>query len=157
MLDDQEIRDFFNDTDLPLVDIVSKDRLPDKRYIGDYVINMQNDDDGNGTHWVFAKITDKGKGLYFDSFGVYPPEQVKKFIHPLKLIYNTRQIQDIKSEMCGYFCSALAYFLKYDSDPKKSLDQNFVDFIEMFCDNTKDNDKILKEYLKKNRVNNDFN
>jgi hypothetical protein len=155
MLNDEQIRNFFEDTDLPLVDVVSKDRLPDKKYIGDYVINMEDDDAGNGTHWVFCKITE-GKGLYFDSFGVYPPEDVKKFIKPMKIMFSERQIQDLKSDMCGYYCSALAYYLKHDTNPKKSLEDNFYDFLDMFSDNTKKNDKILKEYLTKNSVYNDF-
>jgi hypothetical protein len=51
--------DFFKDCQLPLVDVVCKDRLPDRKLIGDYVINMQNNDDGDGTHWTFAKIINK--------------------------------------------------------------------------------------------------
>jgi len=151
MLTDEQITNFFKDTDLPLIDVVCKDRLPNKRYIGDYVVNMENNDDGSGTHWVFCKILPKGnKALYWDSFGVYPPEEVKQFLHPLKIAYNTRQIQDINSECCGHYCEALAYYLKYDGDPKKSMEDNYYDFINMFCDNTKKNDRILKEYLEKN-------
>jgi len=154
MLSDEQITDFFKDCQLPLIDVVCKDRLPDKRYIGDYVINMQNNDDGDGTHWTFAKIINKKNpiALYWDSFGVYPPEEVKQFLHPLKIAYNTRQIQDIKSECCGHYCEALAYYLKYDSDPQKSMEDNYADFIDMFCDDTKKNDKILKEYMEKNSV-----
>lgn len=156
MLTDEQIRNFFEETDLPLVDIVCKDRLPDKKYVGDYVVNMEDEEDGNGTHWVFCKIPEKGNGLYFDSFGVYPPEDVKKFIKPLKIMFSERQIQDVKSDMCGYYCSALAYYLKHDANPKKSLEDNFFCFLDMFSDDTKKNDKILREYLKKNSVMNDF-
>jgi len=151
MLSDVDIRDFFDDCKLPLIDIVSKDRLPNKKYIGDYVINMQNEEDGHGTHWVYAMIPSNGKtALYWDSFGVFPPEEVKQFLHPLKIMFNTRQIQDINSECCGHYCEALAYFMKYDADPKKTIENNYNDFIEMFSDDTKKNDKILKEYLTKN-------
>jgi len=156
MLNDTQIRNFFEDCDLPLVDIVCKDRLPDKKYIGDYVVNMEDEEDGNGTHWVFCKITEGKPSIYFDSFGVYPPEDVKKFLKPLKIMFNERQIQDIKSDMCGYYCSALAYYLKYDADHSKTMEDNFYDFLSMFCDDTKKNDKILKEYLTKNSVYNDF-
>ena len=150
MLNDQQIRNFFDDCELPLIDVVCKDRLPSKRFIGDYVVNLQNENDGSGTHWVFAKITENEPALYWDSFGVFPPEEVKKFLHPQKIMFNNRQIQDIKSECCGHYCEALAYFLKYDADPKKSLGQNYYDFINMFSDDTKKNDRILKEYLTKN-------
>lgn len=156
MLNDQQIMDFFKDTDLPLVDVVCKDQLPNKRYIGDYVVNMEDEKDGNGTHWVFCKISEGKPAIYFDSFGVYPPEDVKKFLKPLKIMYNDRQIQNINSDMCGYYCSALAYFLKYDANPKKILEDNFFDFLNMFSDDTKKNDKILREYLKKNAIMNDF-
>ena len=151
MLTNEQIEGFFRDCDLNLIDCVCKDQLPDKRYICDYVINMQNSDAGSGSHWVFCKIT-SSSAIYFDSFGVYCPEEVKNFIHPLKIVYNTRQIQDLKSEMCGFFSSACGYYLKYDSDPKKQIEDNFEDFLTMFSDDTKKNDAILKEYLKKNSV-----
>ena len=150
MLNDQQITEFFEDCDLPLIDVVCKDRLPNKKYIGDYVINLQNNDEGSGSHWTFSKIMDKPTAIYWDSFGVYPPEEVKQFLHPLKIVYNTRQIQDINSKCCGHYCEALAYFMKYDANPKKSIADNFYDFIDMFSDDTKKNDKILKEYLEKN-------
>jgi len=151
MLNDEQITDFFKDCNLPLVSVVPKDQLPSKKYVGDYVINMQNDTDGNGTHWVYAKIKEQEPmALYWDSFGVFPPEEVKKFLHPLKIMFNDRQIQDINSECCGHYCEALAYFMKYDTDPKKTFEENYNRFIEMFSDDPKKNDKILKEYLKKN-------
>ena len=151
MLNDEQIEGFFRDCDLNLIDCVCKDQLPSKRYIGDYLINLQNSDMGSGTHWTFMKIN-PSCGIYFDSFGVYCPEEVKKFIHPLKIVYNTRQIQNLKSEMCGYFSSACGYYLKYDSDPKKAIEDNFEDFLSMFSNDTQKNDAILKEYLKKNSV-----
>ena len=157
MLTDEQIKEFFKDCALPLVCCVSKDRLPDKKYIGDYIVNMENEDAGSGTHWTFCKIyPDGNKALYFDSFGVYPSQDVKEFLKPLEIMFNSRQIQDIRSEMCGYFCSALAYYLKYDTDPKKSYEDNFEDFLAIFSDDTKKNDTILKEYLMKNSVMNDF-
>jgi hypothetical protein len=159
MLNDKEITNFFNDTNIKLIDCCCKDELPHKRYFGNYIINMQNSTDGNGTHWVFLKIdNNKGNpiGIYFDSFGVYCPEDIKNFVHPLKIIYSNREIQNIKSEMCGYFASACAYYLSHDSSSNKCLEDNFNDFISMFSDNTKLNDSILKEYLKKNSVNKDF-
>ena len=156
MLTDEQIRNFFEETDLPLVDIVSKDRLPNKKYIGDYVVNMEDEEDGSGTHWVFCKITEGKPAIYFDSFGVYCPEDVKNFLKPLKIMFSERQIQDMKSDMCGYYCSALAYYLKHDIDHSKTMEDNYFDFLDMFCDDTKKNDKILREYLKKNSVMNDF-
>ena len=37
--------------------IYSKDLLPDKLIKGWYIINLENHDEGNGTHWTCFKIT----------------------------------------------------------------------------------------------------
>jgi len=151
MLSNIQIEKFENDLDMPLVGIFSKDQLPQERKVGDYYINMEDHDKGDGTHWVFAKIFPNRKAIYCDSFGVYAPEQVREFLKPFSpFAYNTRQIQDIKADTCGHYCEALSYFMNYDADPKKSVDENFYDYLNMFSDNTKANNKILKEYLTQN-------
>jgi hypothetical protein len=153
MLSDTQIQDFENDLDLPFVGVFSKDRLPIERRAGDYYINLQNYDDGDGTHWTFFKIFDNGKAIYFDSFGVYMPEPVRDFLKPFAPVaVNNRQIQDLNAETCGHFCEACSYYMKYDFDKKKSINDNYYDFINMFSDNHKANNKILKEYLYNNSI-----
>jgi len=65
---------------LPLVGVFSKDTLPNRCYVGSYIINMENSDVGNGTHWVLLKIFPTKEVIYFDSFGMSVPPLVKEFV-----------------------------------------------------------------------------
>lgn len=149
MLNSDEIKDFEESLGMDFVGVFSKDQLPSPpKRAGDYYINLQDHDDGNGTHWTFFKIFPNGKAIYFDSFGVYMPEPVRDFLKPFAPVaVNNRQIQDLKAETCGHYCRACAYYMTFDLDKKKSINDNFYDFINMFSDNTEANNKILKEYL----------
>lgn len=132
----------------PLVGVFSKDRLPEKHYLGSYYINMENDDDGGGTHWVYARIFSNGEAIYFDSFGVPMPTQVKEFLKPFKPIpTNNRHIQDNTSKKCGYFDLACDKFFTYNNNVKKSVAENFDNFLNMFSIDKPLNDRIVMEYL----------
>ena len=63
--------------DLNIVGVFSKDRLPKDYQVGSYYINLENSNEGNGTHWAYAEIFDDGKALYFDPFGTLAPIEVK--------------------------------------------------------------------------------
>ena len=69
----------------------------------DIILNMSNTKHP-GTHWI-ALHTFKDMLVYFDSFGVEPPEEVIDFLRKDfskgKLVYNNYQIQHITSERCG--------------------------------------------------------
>jgi len=130
---------------LPIVGVFSKDELVDghkPRQVGSYYINMQDSSKGNGTHWIFAKIFESGHGLYFDSFGFSPPIAVQEFLKPFKpYAVNTRDIQDYDSDNCGRFCLLCDYHTPhYDT---------YNNFLELWSDDKKRNDKILKELLNK--------
>ena len=57
--------------------VFSKDLLPKNFKNGWYVINMQNHNEGHGTHWTCFKNTPNNL-FYWDSFGFEPPLQVLK-------------------------------------------------------------------------------
>jgi len=82
----------------------SKDTLPKK--IGDkfYIVNME-DSGGEGTHWV-AIYNRKHMSIYYDSFGLPPPPDIIRFMKTSRkqLVMTDVQIQNIKSNACGYFC-----------------------------------------------------
>ncbi|XP_004363691.1 hypothetical protein CAOG_03963 [Capsaspora owczarzaki ATCC 30864] len=61
---------------------------------------------GPGTHWVCVYNVDPEYVYYFDSFGLDPPEEVKKFMKTSgkKIIGSIRQVQDPDSVACGWFC-----------------------------------------------------
>jgi len=85
----------------------SKDLLRNKSPDGKfYIINLQNSNAGNGSHWV--AITDfDGRCLYVDSYGIFPPPEIEAFMSRSKNSvrkYSDDQLQEIDSSRCGYFC-----------------------------------------------------
>jgi len=124
--------------------------MPSERKSGSYIINLQDFEDGEGTHWTCFKIFDNGKCCYFDSFGFPMPIEISKFLMPFKPIaQSNRHIQYIQSEKCGYFCLA---FIKYfdDFDTKKNnVYDAFDDWLNCSSIHEKTNDKIVMELLKK--------
>ena len=87
----------------------SKNQLKNKAPNGKfYIINLQDSDAGQGSHWIcvidfLPKVT-----IAIDSFGVHPPPEVVTFMRkshkPCK--YSTEQYQEINSDNCGQFAIA---------------------------------------------------
>ena len=155
-----EIEEICKSVNLPLISVCSKDQLPSRRIVGSYYINLQNSDEGSGTHWVFARIFPCGKAIYFDSFGIAMPVEVEEFLKPFKPIpYSNRQIQDIKSELCGRFCLLCDYFFSYQLKEilptstknkfKCPVEIYFEEFLNSWSDDTIKNNQICKERFKK--------
>ena len=83
--------------------VFSRDNVPSLRE-NFYVVNL-DDKSGAGTHWVV--IFNIGLPcIYFDSFGVQPPEEVIGRMRKTNkhMIMNTYRIQDLNSINCGFFC-----------------------------------------------------
>jgi hypothetical protein len=133
---------------LNLVGIYSKDKLPDKCFVGSYIINLEDDDAGLGSHWVGLYITPKKEVLYFDSFGMPPPIEVKEFVSYKPVAMNTRQIQNVNSTLCGFYC---LFFLKYIEtnmkNQKKNIYEVYDDFLNIFRYDTIKNENIVKRYF----------
>jgi hypothetical protein len=148
MLSNFDIEDICNHLKLPLIGVFSKDLLPKRCSVGSYYVNMENHNDGDGTHWVFIRIFDCGRAIYMDSFGIYAPEDIRQFLKPVSpFAYNTRQIQNIKSENCGRFCILCDYFFQYQLRNKSNtyIFEEFYDWLNSWSENTKINDKICLE------------
>jgi len=149
MLSSLDIEEICNKMNLPLVGVFSKDKLPEKRYIGSYYINMEDYDKGNGTHWIFVLIKNKNNALYFDSYGSYIPTDILNFLDPFRPIpTNKRDIQALESIKCGYFCIACDMWFKNNYNNKIEFSENYDDFINLFSENKMKNDKIVMELLK---------
>jgi hypothetical protein len=150
MITNFELEDIAEKRGLDLIGVFSKDLLPKEKVAGSYIVNLQDYDDGNGTHWVAFKLFSNGKCCYFDSFGMPMPVDINSWLMKFKPVATSnRHIQDIKSELCGYFCLA---FIEYfnDIDPKKEdVFELFDDFLNCFSINEKTNDKIVMELLDK--------
>ena len=160
MLSNNDLEDYAREQRFPLIGVFSKDELNDMEpKVGSYYINMEDSDKGNGTHWVMIRIlpplfksgANRGnKALYFDSFGTYAPKDIDDFLHRYKpYARNDRQIQDLKSEECGWFCLATDKYFIDHYDKGMDLDDNYCKYLSIYSNDLKRNDKIVKEYLKK--------
>jgi hypothetical protein len=107
-----------------------------------YIINIQNSEDGNGSHWTCLYMLHHNMALYLDPMGYPAPEEIEELI-PF-IIWNEKPIQDLESTACGYYCIAfikLSYWMK---DKEKALKY----FNEVFTSDTRKNDYILEKLLK---------
>lgn len=125
------------------INVIAKD-MPIDQLFQFTVINL-DDSSGKGTHWTCYSIYGNDV-YYFDSYGAPPPSdieiQLKHYYD--KVYFNTKIIQDKKSILCGWFCLAFLYHMK--NDDRIPLD-SFIWFTDYFYDETKKNDKRLREYF----------
>jgi hypothetical protein len=120
--------------------VYPKDKLSKPLKDGFYIINLDNSD-GPGTHWTALYKINDGFSLYYDSFGFPAPEEIEDLLH--KYEYNKKQIQDIKSTSCGFYCIAFIKFMINKQDKMKA----FNTFCNLFRTNTIDNEIILHQLL----------
>ena len=122
--------------------IHSKNELPKqmmrKKF---YIINLQNSDEGGGTHWTCFYYNKPLTSIYFDAFGFIAPKEVQNRISPY--IFNDQDIQDYDSSACGYFCIAFIKFLHNKTD----IYTAYKAFINLFKVETFENDKVLYDIL----------
>ena len=151
MLSNIELGDLAIHYKIPLVTICMKDELPKRVQDGNYIINLQSSKapDGEynpGTHWLSMKI--KGKAAcFFDSFGAPCPQEVTDFVKKRKgsrLAFNNWDVQDLKSENCGFF--ALSFLIYMDRNSQMDIYTAFNDYVNLYGDNTKRNDAALKQF-----------
>lgn len=150
MLTNFDLEDMAEKDGMDLIGVFSKNMMPEERVCGSYIINLQDYEDGQGTHWVCCKIFPNKEAIYFDAFGIASPLDVNNFLSPFKPVaQSNRHIQDTKSDKCGYFCLAfIKYFNNFDYK-KNDVFEAFDDFLNAFSNNYKLNDKIVMEILNK--------
>lgn len=167
-LTNNDLERLSKDLDLPIVGVFSKDELIlEKPQVGTYHINM-SDSNKAGTHWIMFKIfcdADREQNkkdisreprvcnaLYFDSFGIDMPKEIAKFLKPFKPItWSNRHIQNVNSEVCGWYNLLLDYALEHKQVSNNYLD-DYEKFINSWSDDTTENTKLLKERFKKIKV-----
>ena len=135
-----EIQDYFKNKP-KFKGVFSKDNLPKTIKNDGYIINLQNNELGIGTHWI-ALYVKNNEVVCFDSYGVeHIAEEIKKFIgsKTVKLvIYRTQHFQSI---ICGYFS---ILFLEHMFKGK-----TINDFTNLFSPwDFKKNDEIVSRFFK---------
>ena len=139
-LSDMDIKYILKAQKIKLNGVYMKDEFPSKLKNGFYVINLQSSNDGNGTHWTALYYSSK-HSFYFDPFGFLAPIEIEQKLKTY--LYNDKQIQNLKSTACGYYCIAFILFM----DGQKNKEMGFKSFVDVFSNNSKRNDEILYNLL----------
>jgi hypothetical protein len=138
---------------LPMQNILMKNELKIPK-ISNYIVNLQSDTEGNGTHWT-SLIIEKDNAFYFDSFGALPSLEIIQFCRKRHgkhhLYYNNWIIQDLRSELCGWYCLGLLLYVKKYRKNFTSLTNCCNTYINLFQDETKDNADLLKLFFQNYR------
>jgi len=159
MLTNFELINLASKMNMPLERICFKNELkhePLKYNVG-YIINSQDDTDEDtgeenvGSHWtaLYVAKTNDGKvqPIFFDSFGMPPAEDIKKYVAPHYLPYLTKDIQSLMSDVCGFYCLAFLYFVSVSQYRTGHLYQDADTFIELFDDLNKSHDWKKNEWI----------
>jgi hypothetical protein len=120
--------------------VYPKDLMKKPLKDGFYIVNL-DDSTGEGTHWCALYKINDGFSIWWDSYGFPAPENIESLLH--KYDYNKKQIQDIDSTSCGFYCVAFILFMKNKQDKQKA----FNTFIKLFGTNTVNNEIILHQLL----------
>ena len=162
MLTNIQLEDLCERMDIPLERICFKDQLKDQKlvYNRSYIINMEDamseeGDRNEGSHWVALQVNQTKNGatfpMYMDSYGSPPATDVTEFVGKF-VPYNTKDIQSMMADFCGWACCAFLYYINTYPDRTKNLHVDSAHFLEMFDDlNTscdfKKNEYILKLFF----------
>lgn len=136
-----EMEDVLASLNIPLHGVFLQSTFPSKLPTkGQCIINL--DPRPQGTHWTCA-VWNKDGCVYFDSFGCPPPLSVQQsFLKSFrKYGFNNFNVQDINAPSCGWWDLAFVY-----ATTKGGLTPN--EFVNMFGDDTKKNEKILLKYVR---------
>ena len=103
-----------------------------------YVVNMDINPKGEGTHWTVVSNLDSNKVIYFDPFGLPPNTYTDKWARSSNkpLFYSNADYQNLDSHACGYYCTEIAKELLQG----KSMENA----IKVFTNNTIKNERTLE-------------
>jgi hypothetical protein len=158
-LTDIQIKDLAKRMKVPLVFCGFKTELEGKKlqYGKSYIVNIEDeyDDKGernDGTHYTCFQVNKYPSGkverIYFDSFGQPPPQIVEKFCGG-KLPYQTKDIQSLMNEACGWYCLAFLHYINAFEGRTKDLYTDCEHFTDLFDDLNKSADHLKNEYVLK--------
>ena len=167
MLTDEQLYTLAQRMKVPLERVCFKSELAEEPlvYNKSYIINLQDEIDedtgeGNGgSHWTCFQVNKypngKIEGIYMDSYGIGPPEDVKAFVK-VGLPFTERNIQGLFDSYCGWACLAFLHFINAGSIRSGDLYSDSEHFMAMFKNLNKDignedanqNEFVLKQFFK---------
>jgi hypothetical protein len=164
MLTDVQIRELCGKMSIPLAreGIIFKSETPkvlEKNKA--YFLNLEDEYDSSGhlnsgSHWTCFVIMKTPNGtlqpLYFDAYGIGPPEIVKTIMMKnakQKIPFNTKDIQSLMSNACGWYCLAFMHFIFNFSHRSGDLYEDTELFLSYFDDLNKTTNFLKNEYILK--------
>ena len=108
------------------------------------VVNLDNKD-GEGTHFTALYNDPNSEHIeYFDSFGVFCPKQIAKYLRTSnkKIVYNDSQYQPFPSKYCGWYC---CYYI---NERSRGISQYDV-LAKLNLNDLDSNDKFIMDYAVK--------
>jgi len=168
MLTDANLFDLAKRMSIPLEKVCFKDELSEEPlvYNKGYIINLEDEFDpetgerNGGTHWCCFQMlkhpNGKIEGIYFDPYGIGPPEDVKKYCGK-GLASAGKDIQGLFDNYCGWACCAFLHYINSASNRTKDLYtdvETFLDMFEELADKKMDsrNEFVLKQFFKKPKI-----
>ena len=122
--------------------VCARDQIEKPTFPSAYVINS---DPSNkpGEHWIAVYFDKKGRGEYFDSYGL-PPHvlQLDSYMNcysSTDWIYNKKPLQALFSSVCGHYC---VYFILFRCRGK-SLHR----IVHNFSSNLTENDRCVTRFI----------
>lgn len=79
-----------------------RDNLPTKINKNESGIVNLDSISNSGTHWV-CYFYNNNQSVYFDSFGLYPPDEIQSYLGK-NILLSTFQVQEFNTNYCGYLC-----------------------------------------------------
>ena len=165
MLTDTQIQELCLMMNIPLAPngIKFKSEFNHKKleYNKSYFVNLEDEYDhegklNSGTHWTCFQIAKYPSGeiapIYFDSFGIPPPEKIKEEVMKFckkKLASTSKDIQSMMSNACGFFCCAFLHFINNFSHRTGDIYDDTELFLSYFDDLNKSADFMKNEYILK--------
>jgi len=158
-LTDEQINGLAKKMNIPIGGVYFKDELKNIDYNKSYFINMQDsvDEKGQmnpGTHWVLLQVNKSPNGkiqpIYFDSYGMPPPTDIKELVkRETKLIlpHTKKDIQSLMNNACGFYCLAMAHFINASKFRTGDLYNDVNTFLDMFDDLNHSVDWKKNEYI----------
>ncbi len=110
---------------------------------GVYIVNIDRNPNGEGTHWTLVNNLEPDRCEYFDPYGQVPNSETHEFMDSTgkRLFYSDADYQSIPSHACGYFCMYVAKNLLKG--------RKMGDVIGDFSTRVNENERFLQNYFSK--------
>jgi hypothetical protein len=109
-----------------------------------YVIVNTTTSDKNYGHWILLYIKCEKEAIFFDSYGRKPSlvnngQLFNDYLSKFNVTYNKHVLQSRYSNVCGYYCIYVAYFLCQNI--------SFSRMKSIFCKNVDYNDMLVVDMI----------